>query len=188
MAYHYTETVNIASQIGRTIRLLRERAGRSLSDLAAEAGLSKTTLHGIEQGEANPTLSTLWSLAAALDVPLGRLLADDAPGTTVVRADEGPRISGDAVRARLLHRIHAYGWVEVYQLDVDPAGQRSAPHRPGVEECLTVIEGRIQTGPADEPSELAAGDSIHFAAARPHVYKGLDGTNRAILLMIHHSS
>lgn len=178
--------MTIATQIGSTIRLLREAAGRSLSDLAAAAGLSKTTLHGVEQGEANPTLNTLWSLATALDVPLGRLLADNAPDTTVVRAHEGPRVSGDAVHARLLHRIHTHGWVEVYEVDVAAAEQRSAPHRPGVEECLTVIEGRIETGPAEAPSELAAGDSIHFAAAGPHVYRGLDGTNRAILLMIHH--
>ncbi|WP_439679633.1 helix-turn-helix domain-containing protein [Embleya sp. MST-111070] len=178
--------MTIARDIGTNIRVLREAAGHSLADLAASAGLSKTTLHGIEQGEANPTLSTLWALAAALDVPLGGLLDGGASAVTVVRADQGPTVRGDAVRARLLHRVHVRGWVELYELDVDTAEQVSDPHRLGVEECLLVTEGRVETGPAADPRELAAGDSIRFDAARPHVYRGLDEHNRAVLLMVHH--
>lgn len=178
--------MEIADQIGRTIRRLREEAGRSLTDLAAEAGLSKTTLHGIEQGEANPTLSTLWSLATALEVPLGRLLDGGGdPAGVVVRADEGSRASGEAVHARLLHRVRVSGWVEVYELDVTTDRQHSEPHLRGVEECLITTAGRIETGPADAPTRLAVGDSIRFDASRAHVYQGLEATNRAVLLMIH---
>lgn len=177
--------MTIARDIGHNIRTLREAAGRSLADLATSAGLSKTTLHGIEQGEANPTLSTLWALAGALDVPLGGLLEAGAPAVTVVRADQGPRVSGEAVRARLLHRVHVRGWVELYELDVTGAEQVSDPHRPGVEECLLVTAGRIETGPIADRRELSSGDSIRFDATRPHVYRGLDESNRAVLLMVH---
>jgi transcriptional regulator with XRE-family HTH domain len=177
--------MTIASEIGRNIRTLREAAGRSLADLATAAGLSKTTLHGIEQGDANPTLSTLWALAHALDVPLGGLIESAPPTVTVVRADQGPRVSGDAVHARLLHRVRARGWVELYELDVDAHEQLSQAHRPGVEECLVVTAGRIETGPTTAAQELAAGDSVHFDASRPHLYRGRDEANRAILLMIH---
>lgn len=175
----------VARQIGRNIRRLREAADRSLADLAESAGLSRTTLHGIEQGEANPTLSTLWALAAALGVPLGRLIEGADPGGTVVRAGQGPRVSGEAVHARLLHRINAAGWVEVYEMDVDATVQRSEPHLDGVEECLVVVAGEVETGPADAPARLGPGDSIHFDGAQPHVYRGVGDTNRAILLMIH---
>jgi len=174
--------MTIARQIGRTIRRLREAADRSLADLAEAAGLSRTTLHGIEQGEANPTLSTLWALAAALAVPLGRLIEGASPGGTVVRAGEGPRIAGAAVGARLLHRINASGWVEVYELDVADTRQESAPHRDGVEECLVVTAGEVETGPAAAPTRLGTGDSIHFDGAQPHVYRG---PGRAVLLMVH---
>ena len=175
----------VARQVGRNIRQLREAAGRSLADLAESADLSRTTLHGIEQGEANPTLSTLWALATALSVPLGRLLAGAEPHGTVVRANEGPRISGESVHARLLHRVNGPGRLEVYEIDVDEHLQQSAPHLPGVEECLIVTAGEIETGPADSPTQLTVGDSIHFDGAQPHVYRGADGQNRAILLMIH---
>jgi transcriptional regulator with XRE-family HTH domain len=175
----------IARQIGSNIRRLREAGDRSLAELAENAGLSRTTLHGIEQGEANPTLSTLWALAAALEVSLGRLLEGAEPGGTVVRADQGPRVHGESVHARLLHRINAPGWLEVYELDVDTHRQRSEPHLPGVEECLVVTAGEIETGPEDAPAHLNPGDSIHFDAAQPHIYRGVGDHNRAILLMIH---
>jgi transcriptional regulator with XRE-family HTH domain len=179
---------SVQGAAGRNVQRLRRAAGLSLADLAAAAGVSKTTLHGLEQGEGNPTLSTLWALASALGVPLGALLEPPAPPVAVVRAGEGPRADGDAVHARLLHRIPVWGTVEVYAIEVDAAGQSSQAHRPGVAECLVVTGGAIRTGPAGAPVDLAEGDSVHFGAASPHLYRGLGARNRAVLLMLHPAS
>jgi transcriptional regulator with XRE-family HTH domain len=177
-----------AKAAGRNVHRLRTLAGLSLADLAAAGGISKTTLHGIEQGEGNPTLSTLWALATALGVSLGELLEPpSAPPVAVVRATQGPRADGDAVHARLLHRIAFRGTVEVYAIEVDPAEQASQAHLPGVAECMIVTGGAIRTGPADAPVDLAAGDSVHFGAAAPHMYRGLGERNTAVLLMLHQS-
>lgn len=170
---------------GRNVHRLRTAAGRSLADLAAAAGVSKTTLHGLEQGDGNPTLSTLWALASTLGVSLGELLEPAAPPVAVTRAGEGPRADGVAVHARLLHRIPVRGAVEVYEIEVDAAEQASAPHLPGVEECMIITEGSVRTGPADGAVDLSAGDSVHFDAAGPHQYRGLGPRNRAVLLMLH---
>jgi transcriptional regulator with XRE-family HTH domain len=174
-----------AQAAGRNIRRLRTAAGLSLADLAAAADVSKTTLHGIEQGEGNPTLSTLWALATALGVSLGELLEPPAPTVAVVRADEGPRADGDAVHARLLHRIALRGTVEVYAIEVDAVQQASQAHLPGVAECMVVTGGAIRAGPADAPVDLAEGDSVHFGAASPHLYRGLGGRGSAVLLMLY---
>jgi transcriptional regulator with XRE-family HTH domain len=170
---------------GRNVRRLRTAAGLSLADLAAAADISKTTLHGIEHGAGNPTLSTLWALATALGVSLGELIEPAAPPVAVVRAAEGPRADGDAVHARLLHRIPLRGTVEVYAIEVDATEQASLPHLPGVAECLVVTGGGIRTGPSDAPVDLAEGDSVHFGAASPHLYRGLGLRNSAVLLMLH---
>jgi transcriptional regulator with XRE-family HTH domain len=178
-----------AEAAGRNVRRLRTAASLSLADLAAACGISKTTLHGIEQGEGNPTLSTLWALATALGVSLGELLEPPpSPPVAVVRADEGPRADGDAVHARLLHRIALRGTVEVYAIEVDAAQQASQAHLPGVAECTVVTGGAIRTGPADAPVDLAEGDSVHFGASAPHLYQGLRGANTAVLLMLHPSA
>ena len=178
--------MDMAQVVGDNLHRLRTSARISLADLAAAGGVAKTTLHGIEQGQANPTLSTLWALATALRVPLGELLEAPASAVQVVRAaDERPRIQGDAVSARLLHRIKLRGTVEVYDIEVAQTTQESDAHRPGVEECLVLTHGRMTVGPVDAPEELAEHDSIRFDAARPHVYRGNARHNRAVLLMLH---
>jgi transcriptional regulator with XRE-family HTH domain len=156
-----------------------------LADLSAAADISKTTLHAIEQGEANPTLGTLWALATALEVSLGELMAPTASAVSVVRSDEGPRVDGDAVHARLLHRIPVRGSVEIYELAIDSTRQESEPHLPGVSECLVVTGGRVAVGPADDPVELETGDAVHFDASSRHCYIGVGQDNRALLVMVH---
>ncbi|WP_232376315.1 helix-turn-helix domain-containing protein [Amycolatopsis aidingensis] len=178
--------MDLAQVVGGNVQRLRTAAGISLAELAAAGGISKTTLHGIEQGQGNPTLSTLWALATALHVPLGDLLEAPAVAAEVVRAaDERPYARGAAVGARMLHRIPVHGTVEVYEVEVGQARQESAAHLPGVQECLLVTGGRVTTGPAEAPADLAAGDSIRFDAAGPHVYQGHEGHNRGILLMLY---
>lgn len=174
--------MTVAHDVGRNIRRSREQAGLSLADLATAAGVGKSTLHAIEQGDANPTLSTLWSLATALRVPLGSLLDQPAPRVRVVRGGEGPRVDGEAVHARLMHRVDVRGTIEVYDIAVDVEDQRSEPHLPGVAECLVVTEGGVRTGPEGGEVELGPGDSIYFDADRPHGYRG---AGRAVLIMIY---
>jgi transcriptional regulator with XRE-family HTH domain len=177
--------VTISDTVGRTLRQHRRAAGMSLADLATAAGLGKSTLHALELGDGNPTLSTLWALATALGIPLGALLDDEPAQTVVVRAAEGARVDGTSVHARLLHRLTAPGTVEVYELAIDARQQSSEPHLPGVRECLVVTRGAVRAGPADSPADLAAGDSVHHDAAQPHIYQGLESDNRALLLMLY---
>ena len=177
--------MTISDTVGRNLRRGRRAAGMSLAELAAAAGVGKSTLHALELGDGNPTLSTLWALATALRVPLGELLDDQPAPTVVVRAGEGPRVDGASVHARLLHRLTAAGTVEVYELDIDDQQQSSDAHLPGVRECLVVTRGAVRAGPADHPADLAAGDSIHHDAAQPHIYQGLEPDNHALLLMIY---
>jgi transcriptional regulator with XRE-family HTH domain len=175
----------ISDTVGGNVRRHRRAAGMSLAELAAAAGLAKSTLHALELGDGNPTLSTLWALATALEIPLGDLLDSRPTPTVVVRAGEGARVDGTSVHARLLHRLAAPGTVEVYELAIDGAQQTSDPHQPGVRECLVVTRGAVLAGPAARPTDLAVGDSIHFDAAQPHIYQGTEPENRAVLLMLY---
>ena len=61
--------------IGGTIRTLRQEKNITLPALAESAGLSKGLLSNIENSpDANPSLSTLYKLAEALDEPLSTIL------------------------------------------------------------------------------------------------------------------
>jgi transcriptional regulator with XRE-family HTH domain len=61
--------------IGGTIKTLRQEKNITLPALAESAGLSKGLLSQIENSaDANPSLSTLYKIAEALDEPLSTIL------------------------------------------------------------------------------------------------------------------
>lgn len=61
--------------LGEKIRILRERAARSLGSLAAAAGISVSYLSEIERGNVYPAIDTLKKIAAALEIPLSQLVS-----------------------------------------------------------------------------------------------------------------
>jgi transcriptional regulator with XRE-family HTH domain len=64
------------SALGAAIRAKRLERGLSQAELAARSGKHPTYLNGIERGHRNPTWTVLSAIAAALDVPLSRLVDD----------------------------------------------------------------------------------------------------------------
>lgn len=61
-------------QIGRTLRAARIDRGLTQIQLGELAGLDHKTIHRIEYGTTDPSLTMLLRLAAALDTPLTELL------------------------------------------------------------------------------------------------------------------
>jgi methanogenic corrinoid protein MtbC1/DNA-binding XRE family transcriptional regulator len=61
-------------RLGRRTQELRTARDWTQQQLAEAAGLDRTYISGLEHGKQNPTLSALLRLAAALQVPLERLL------------------------------------------------------------------------------------------------------------------
>lgn len=62
--------------VGRNIRRLRQARGVSQEDLAAEIGVHRTYMGGVERGERNLTLQSLERLAGRLGVSPLSLLED----------------------------------------------------------------------------------------------------------------
>lgn len=62
---------------GQRIRNLREHRGFSQEAFAAHSGIHRTYMGGIERGERNPTLTMIYRLARALEVPPSVLLEND---------------------------------------------------------------------------------------------------------------
>jgi transcriptional regulator with XRE-family HTH domain len=63
----------LSKALGKRLRDLRLQSGISQEALAAEAGVHRTYLGGIERGERNPSLANLHKLAQALGVDLATL-------------------------------------------------------------------------------------------------------------------
>jgi transcriptional regulator with XRE-family HTH domain len=160
--------------VGRRVRELRERQGVSLSELARRARVGKATLSGLEAGTRNPTLETLQSVAAALDLPLTHLLSAHTS------------LRGAAVRIEVL-RVFDDGPVtyELCHMRI-PAGlsQRSPAHHAGVTEHATVFAGVLQAGPVDAPLRAGPGEHVEWAADVPHTYAALGADDVLASLLI----
>lgn len=56
--------------VGQNVKRLRLAAGISQAELAARMGVDRAYVSGLEQGNRNPTVVTLWHLAKTLGVPV----------------------------------------------------------------------------------------------------------------------
>lgn len=173
-------------RIAAAVRERRARSGRSLAEVAATAGIGKSTLHAIEAGHANPGIETLWALARALDVPFGQLLDPPAPSVRVVRAGTAPMVvdESSSMHAWLLASTSHGASIEVYDLHLEPGPDRDADaHSSGTIEHVLVTAGRLLVGPREATVELGVGDLATFAGDTPHRYVALAPATRAVLLI-----
>ncbi len=156
--------------VGRRISRLRKERGITLSELAKIAGISKSTLSAIESGDANPTISTLWAIADALNVPFGELLPE-----------EFKEVDESGITVRLIERS-SIPKIEVYKMILKPRSVRRAnPHQKGVIEKVFVVNGSMLTGLLSSPKLLKAGEEMEFRADVPHIYMAMDEGATAII-------
>lgn len=64
------------AKLGKNVRRLRQQRGLTQEQLAFDAEIDLTYMGGIERGRRNPSLMVMVRIAAALKVPLPRLLSD----------------------------------------------------------------------------------------------------------------
>ena len=63
--------------VGRNAARIRKERGLTQEQLAERCGLSQQYLSGLEQGRRNPTIVTLYEIAAALGVSHVKLVEPD---------------------------------------------------------------------------------------------------------------
>lgn len=71
-----SESSDILRRFGRRVRELRQARGLSQEAFAAEAGLDRTYIGGIERGERNVSLRNIQVIAQALKVSISELTRD----------------------------------------------------------------------------------------------------------------
>jgi transcriptional regulator with XRE-family HTH domain len=173
------------------LRIAALRKGRRLSfdALAARSGVSKGMLVRIEQGRANPSITTLCKLAAGLGVSVADLIAaaGGAKGPVqVVAAQDSRRLwtgpnGGSAV---LLVGSDGPDMLELWHWTLE-AGERyeSRPHSAGTRELVRVLAGRLALEVDGVTQCVVAGASAFAHTDRPHAYT-CDGRRRTEFTMV----
>lgn len=174
--------------IAGSLRRERSRVGISLSELAKQAGIAKSTISALESGTGNPSVETLWALAVALDVPFSQLVDPTRPPVQVIRAGDGPTVFSENANytATLLSSSPSNVRRDIYLITAQPgAARESQPHMPGVVEHVVLGTGRALAGPTEDPVELAPGDYIAYPGDRPHIFRALEPDTTATMASEH---
>lgn len=171
--------------IAANVQRERQLVGWSMTELARRAGVAKSTLSQLEAGGGNPSLETMWALAAALEVPFAQLLGPHPVGVTVLRAGEGPGVATEAggYVATLLTTSPPGARRDLYRIDAEPGSPRhSDAHPTGTVEHVVLCSGRALVGPLRQPETLGPGDFITYAGDAPHTFEALEPGTRAVLI------
>lgn len=167
-----SEEAAVATAVASRISALRKSFALSFEALAQRAGVAKGTLVQIEQGRANPSISTLCRLAAALQVSVADLVAPQAASpVTVVR--EARRLwSGPAGgSAVLLAGTPGPDMLEIWDWCLMPGESfQAAIHGRGTRELLHVREGLLTLTVESSTNLIPAGASAIALTDRPHAY------------------
>lgn len=185
-----TETI-VAAALARRISALRGASNLTFDALAARAGVSKGALVQIEQGNSNPSISTLCRLAVALGVSVADLVAPPDEVNSAVWLVEknearilwrGPN-GGFAV---LLAGTLGPDMLELWRWEMKPDEVwESSSHSRGTREIIHVTRGKLVLLVDDNKSIVAAGTSAIALTDRPHTYANQSNATVEFYMTVH---
>lgn len=168
-----------AAHLASNVRALRESRGLSQEQISKLAGVTRPTWANIESGGANPTLSVLVRVAAALHVTIEELIGPPRASCKLYKAEELRSRSRGGVDIRALLPDPIPG-LEIERMEL-PAGARmtGVPHTDGTREYLTCESGSIELWVAGDSWKLQPGDVVVFRGDQKHSYAN-PGSRKAV--------
>lgn len=161
--------------VGAHIRLLRERRGMSVTELARQVGVTKGQISQIERGLSNASIPVLRAIAKALGVPLFTLFVDDDPRDALVRHDQRRLLQipgSDIVRELLVPDLHRKIVLISAKFEPGESSSSEASSHSG-EECILVLKGRMRIEVNGHALDLEQGDSFYFDSTVPHIFRNV---------------
>ncbi|WP_121630063.1 helix-turn-helix domain-containing protein [Tropicibacter alexandrii] len=170
------ETVAEPLDLGQRVRDLRKERNWTLEQAAKQAGLARSTLSKIENGQMSPTYDALKKLAVGLDISVPQLFTppqqDKVNGRmTVTRAGEGQSHATATYEHDLLAETLTRKKMLPYRARVRARSMEEFDGwvRHDGEEFLYVLTGVVRLYTEFyEPIEMKRGDSAYYDATMGH--------------------
>ena len=173
--------------IGEKLRSFRKARGFSIRALADRAGLSPNTISLIENNSASPTVTTLYSIANVLDIPLAAFFVEDENGEDVrlIGAQDRERTVIPGVKVSVLpddvldQRVHILHFV----VESGKGSGNDQMVHPG-DELVICIQGELEYRVKDTIYNLKEQDSLAFNASFPHSFYNRSRIETHFLVLI----
>jgi transcriptional regulator with XRE-family HTH domain len=160
--------------IGHKLRALRKERGIGLRELSRLANVTPSLISEIENGQANPSVGTLFALAVKLDVATDAFFGGEsdeaapASGKVGLRRPGRIRLSGDVVWERLTPSDeHDFEFMEVCYPPGATSSDGDMHQHPG-RDYLYILEGALEAAVSGKVFRLRPGESLAFDATVPH--------------------
>jgi transcriptional regulator with XRE-family HTH domain len=178
----------LSAAIGAKVRSERHAREWTLDQLSELAGVSRRMIINVEQGTANPSVTTLLRISDALGIGLQALVAvPQTKSMQVVRSGEGAPLwtgSGGG-RGILLAGTSPPDVLELWDWTLGPGDRHdSEAHVRGTKEILQVLEGTVIVEVAGRGEVLGVGDAISFASDVAHSYANEAATGARFSLTV----
>lgn len=164
--------------VARNVKRLRAERKLSMAALASQSGLSKQTVSKIEQGEGNPTLSTLDAIAMALGTSARALITEWGSSIRVQSSAGASWVETNHGDVRMLEQLYGSGYVRsvIVRLEARQSGPAAEPLSSGALHQVYVIDGEAEVGPVGQSVHLTEGDYVKFPADLPHRFEARSST------------
>jgi transcriptional regulator with XRE-family HTH domain len=170
----------VLAEVGPRLRRLRQRRGVTLTALAAQTGISKSTLSRLESGQRKPSLELLLPLAAAHHLPLDELVGAPRVGDPRVRLRPQTR------NGRLVYPLtQQSSGMAVWKVVIPPERERKLRTHTGYE-WLYVLSGEMRLILGEHDITMRAGEVAEFDTRLPHWF-GPTGDEPVEILSVHGS-
>ncbi len=165
----------IESEIGKRIKVLRNKKGLTLEQLATQTGYTKGYLSKVEKSVKAPPVSTLGTIGRTLGVTISTLLGEHSPGTfacclvkkgerlLLARGGEAFGYSYEAIAHKCNNKM-----MEPFILTLPVHPKNLARNQHEGQELLYVLEGTMKFHHGTEEFIVEEGDCVYFDASIPH--------------------
>ena len=169
------DSQSIEEAIGAQVRALRKRQDMTVAELASQAGLSAGMLSKVENGAISPSLSTLQSLAHALNVPMTSLFSDfeQRQDVTFVKAGDGLTIERRGTKSGHQYQLLGHPFpgnfaYEPYFITLTKEAEAYSSFRHEGMEFIYILEGEVGYRHGNQVFPMGPGDSLFFSANTAH--------------------
>jgi transcriptional regulator with XRE-family HTH domain len=165
-----------ASAVGRRLKRIREARGVTLTAVAADTGISKSTLSRLETGQRRPTLELLLALSRTYRVPLEELVGAPDVGDPRVRLKAGE------VKGRLVIPLTRQpDGMQAWKIVIPATKVVPEPRAHDGHEWIYVLSGKMRLVLGDADWILGAGEIAEFDTQVPHWFGSASGSVCEIL-------
>lgn len=159
--------------IGAKVQEYRTQKQYSLRELAARAEMTPSMLSQIEKNTANPSINTLKSIAAALEVPMFKFFQSETVSEDLI-VHKGTNIHLGSEKDGVIYKQltpDLSGPIEFCLMEIPPHSQTADKEKSHVgEEVAYVMEGCVKISLNKKEFELFEGDSVRIPAGVNHLW------------------